>query len=1029
MIEVFESTARRNPDGVFLTCVYNDGTEEDCTYREARLLSAAIARRLQAKGVQPGDYVALDLPNGLEFALLTLAAAYVSFTLVALNHRLTAVEKTQRLLDLSHGGIEVACRINGVRASNLLQYARVSLSQGEAHAATHCDDGLDAKAFSHVSRQREAPAPRTRAVFGEQQDAQEDALHFAERSARLFDPTRPALVMFTSGTTGVPKAVELSWQQLGESAKASLQVLNPQGGGTWQAALPFYHIGGFQILVRALVGRMGVIIYERFDATQLLRDVRRLGATHVSVVDKMLQDLLAEKGKAALSDYRCILLGGGPLNQTTVEQAARLGAPVHASFGMTETASLVAESLVVPGFGGGMRLLPGYRIRIVDPDAAGFGRIAVQGPGVFSGYLNASAAFTVDGYFLTGDSGSYHEGRLFVRERTADMFISGGENIYPAEIAAALRALPGVADAHVFGVPDKKWGRRPVALVERAAIAGPDAAASGAQWAFSRAAALASSGAGASGSLRPASSGPLSAAASGSLSGALGGRSAATSGPLSGVTGGHSAASSGPLPGTSGSFSDARLLSAPPGAYALTPASVRFSLEGSLSPLYLPKQICLTDRLPRTAVGKVDRQAAERLYDERIEIDRIVLYHVRLPFKTPFKTAKTTLRHREVVLVKAIDREGRSGLGECSSFRTNWYLPEILDDDARLLANTLAPALMQQSFLHPREAARFLAQLPGAAEHPMACSALEMACWDLYGKITKRSLWDLIGEEYRRLDVINGTLGESEANQLTSMAVTEGPSALVAAGAVVGVGSVEETLRAVGACVDAGYVRIKLKVSPELGLEAVRAVRQVYPKLLITLDANQSFTETDTAELQSLDGLNIGWIEEPLALRRVTNCDDAFRQLTRLQRQLATPICLDESFTNAAEAYRALRYPELRCIALKVGKFGGIQQTIEFAHAAQTRGREVWMGGMYDTSISRRVHAAFQTIPGIIVPGDIGAPSRYFDANIVDPDYQVIQGHVALNPHGEPGIGCALNGNALESVLVRRMAIDGPGRR
>ena len=148
-------------------------------------------------------------------------------------------------------------------------------------------------------------------------------------------------------------------------------------------------------------------------------------ATHISVVDKMLQDMLNARPNA-LSQYECVLLGGGPLNAKTVARALEAEGRVYASYGMTETSSQVANTLITPQFTGGMRLLPGYSARIVEPDAEGFGRLALRGPGVFGGYANARAAFTVDGFFLTGDTAALHDGCLYVRERTGDMFISGG---------------------------------------------------------------------------------------------------------------------------------------------------------------------------------------------------------------------------------------------------------------------------------------------------------------------------------------------------------------------------------------------------------------------------------------------------------------------------------------------------------------------------------------------------------------------------------------------------------------------------
>ena len=920
MIDVFESTARTYPDKVFLSFVDEDGGEVSYTYRQARLLAAAIARRLADKGVRRGDYVSVDLPNCPEYVFLALAACYGSFALVCLNHRLTATEKLTRLLELEREGLRVACRVNQARATRLMDYAGALLEVGEERAEEVADDGLGPAA----GRRR----GRGSVIMGARQDAIEDTIHFAEREAHLFDEAQEALVMFTSGTTGKPKAVALTWRQLEGSADASNRVLGQRGAGLWQGVLPLFHIGGFQVLVRSVLNRTPLRLYERFDAARVLRDGESRRATHLSVVDKMLQDLLAADTRGALAGYRCILLGGGPLNSRTVERALAAGARVYASYGMTETSSQIANTLVTADFTGGLKLLPGYSARIVDADESGFGRLAVRGPGVFSGYLNAHGAFTVDGYFLTGDTAALYDGAIYVRERTDDMFVSGGENVYPVEIADALRALPGVGDAYVFGVPDLAWGRRPAALVERGAAP------------------------------RAGSCGPA----------------------------------------------------------RLTAADVRRGLAGRLSRIYQPRHVCVADELPRTQLGKIDRAAAEALYDRRLEVSRVVLYHVRLPFKTPFRTAKATLTHRDLLIVEAVDHAGRTGLGECTSFATDWYLPETLGEDARVLQRALIPAVLGEAFLHPRDVADALFGLPEGAAHPMACSALEMALWDLYGKIEGRPLWQLIGDERERLTG-GGAHGPSTALKSDDMAQ-------VPAGAVVGLGTPAETVAAVRSCVDAGYCRVKIKVSPGQGLACVRAVREAYPDLVITLDANQSFSPRDVEELRAYDGLGIGWIEEPLAVdRAVGGCDRAFRRLASLQRTLATPICLDESFVNGEEACRALAYPELRCVTVKIGKLGGIQRALEFTCRAQALGREVWMGGMYDTGISRRVHAAFQTLPGIIMPGDIGDTSRYYPVDVTTPAYGVDRGHVTLNGAGRrAGIGCGLNRDALAKVLVKRVS-------
>ena len=280
------------------------------------------------------------------------------------------------------------------------------------------------------------------------------------------------------------------------------------------------------------------------------------------------------------------------------------------------------------------------------------------------------------------------------------------------------------------------------------------------------------------------------------------------------------------------------------------------------------------------------------------------------------------------------------------------------------------------------------------------------AVGDLYGKIVGKPLWQLIG---------------GAAN-----AATAGASASVPAGAAIGLGSAVETAAAARRCAEAGYKRVKLKVKPGTALACAQAVRAALPDMMITLDANQSFSEREAEELRGLDGLNVAWIEEPLDPRRLppVGPTDLFSRLARLQRTLRTPICLDESIVRPEDLSRALAQPELRCYALKLGKCGGVQPALDFVQMARKRGIEVWMGGMYDTGVSRRLHAAFETLSAVGAPGDIGATARYFSCDITDPPYTAERGMVTLNREGHAsGLGCDLNRSALENVLVERLVI------
>ena len=947
MIGVFENMVRLNPQRTCFSYVDKDGNIEALSYRETRMIAAGLASLLRRRGVALGDAVAVDLPNQPACVFLLLAAAYGGFTLVTLNNRLTDAEKQARLLDLQRShAFNVAYTVDESNVANLIRtvandatgtaeaagpghaqrtsfYARTNIATAEARST---------RALGRAGRSRGAAARRREDEA--RQDALESVIHFAERGAHVFDRGATAVVMFTSGTTGRSKAVPLTWENLCGSAAVSNASLNRHGEGLWQIALPLYHVGGLQMVVRSLLNANPFILYQRFDAERVLADAARRGATHISVVDKMLQDMLASSHASGVGRYECILLGGGPLNAQTLGRALAMRARVYASYGMTETASQIANALVTPGFTGGMSLLEGYEARIVDAGPDGFGRLAVRGPGLFGGYLNARAAYTADGFFLTGDTAAIApDGKLYVKERTDDMFISGGENVYPAEIREKLLRVPGVADAYIFGAPDDTWGRRPVGFIERGNAAAP-----------------------------------------------------ATGGPA-GIAAGVA------------------------GQRARTLSDRRFAQEiaqvaaPQLSRMYQPKHLFALPRFPRTGIGKVDRAALRRLYEQRIEIKRVNLYRIRLPFRKPFATAKGTLSFRESLLVEVVDHAGRTGLGECVSFPTDWYLPEVLDQDIRILREQLIPLVLNTVLLHPSEADGLFAACPGANELPMGRGALEPALWDLYGKIVEQPLWQLIGGQ-----------------------APEGTDAVaVPAGAAIPVGPVAETVAAAQRCVDAGYTRVKLKVTPGMAYFSVQAVRKAFPDLVISLDANQSFTEHDIEELRNLDELDIAWIEEPLDPRRpvASGPHDLFARLAQLQRRIKTPVCLDESIVSARDLARVLKHPELKCFALKIGKFGGIEPALQFVHMAQARGMRVWMGGMYDTGVSRRMHAAFETLSGVSDAGDIGATSRYFDTDVTNPPYTVERGQVTLTRRGhEFGLGCELDRAALSHVLIDQESFE-----
>jgi O-succinylbenzoic acid--CoA ligase len=289
---------------------------------------------------------------------------------------------------------------------------------------------------------------------------------------RSIDRDIPAIVVPTSGTTARPKLVRLTSGQLEASADAWAEVLPPATG--WLLSLALAHVSGIGIVIRAQRAGVPIVLTKPGEAfVESFTRAREHGVeiSHVSMVATQLAWLL-EGGVAPPRELRAVILGGGPIPESLVTAAAAAGWPVVPSYGLTETASgcvavPVGEAAARPWSAG--RPMPGVELRIDAPDAGGTGEILVRGPMVFSGYEGdaalTAAALERDGWLHTGDLGSVDaEGWLRVAGRRDEMIISGGENVAPVEVEAALAAHAAVADVAVTAFPDERWGQVPVAL-------------------------------------------------------------------------------------------------------------------------------------------------------------------------------------------------------------------------------------------------------------------------------------------------------------------------------------------------------------------------------------------------------------------------------------------------------------------------------------------------------------------------------------------------------------------------------------
>ena len=266
----------------------------------------------------------------------------------------------------------------------------------------------------------------------------------------------PATILFTSGTSGAPKAARLALENHLASARAAIEVLHIDASSRLICSLPLFHVGGLATVFRCQLSGATLLLHERFDAAAVARELCS-GATHASLVASTLARVL-DLCPAFPPSVRAVLVGGGPVPAALLERARRAGLPVLQTYGLTETCSMATCER--PGEADGSSAgppMPGIELKL---DGA---EIEVCGPQVMRGYLGAEP---VRGWFRTGDLGELDSrGRLRIHARRTDLIISGGENIYPAEVEAALLAHPGVREAAVLPAPDERWGQVGVAYI------------------------------------------------------------------------------------------------------------------------------------------------------------------------------------------------------------------------------------------------------------------------------------------------------------------------------------------------------------------------------------------------------------------------------------------------------------------------------------------------------------------------------------------------------------------------------------
>lgn len=334
----------------------------------------------------------------------------------------------------------------------------------------------------------------------------------------------------------------------------------------------------------------------------------------------------------------------------------------------------------------------------------------------------------------------------------------------------------------------------------------------------------------------------------------------------------------------------------------------------------------------------------------------VELVRVRLPLRRPFTTSFGTTAEKDCVLVRALGDDGAEGWGECVAGTRPDYSGEWTEGAWLLLRDVLAPAALAGGD-------------PGVRGNPMARAALEVALLDL---------------DLRRRGVsLSAHLG--------------GVRSRVACGVSLGIErSIDDLLAEVSRFVAAGYRRVKLKIEPGRDVEVVRAVREAFPTVPLSADANAAYQPSDAEHLAGLDAFGLEYLEQPLGEEHLVGHAD-------LQARMETPLCLDETITSATVAREAIRLGACRVINIKLGRVGGIGEAVRIHDAAAEEDVPVWCGGMLETGVGRAANLALASLPNFRLPGDTSASDRYFAEDLTEPFVVDPDGTMAV-PQG-PGIG------------------------
>ncbi|MED4072782.1 o-succinylbenzoate synthase [Priestia endophytica] len=350
-----------------------------------------------------------------------------------------------------------------------------------------------------------------------------------------------------------------------------------------------------------------------------------------------------------------------------------------------------------------------------------------------------------------------------------------------------------------------------------------------------------------------------------------------------------------------------------------------------------------------------------------MKIEKVVLRKMKMRLKKPFKVSFAVIKERDFIVAEVYSGH-YVGYGDCSALPFPFYNEETNQTAWHILKDYLIPTLFEKRTIdHPEEINKLFSHI---RRNQMAKSALDCAVWDLYAKENNMPLWKALGGE--RLQVETGV----------SIGIQQTPNDL---------------LRVIEGHLEEGYRRVKVKIKPGQDVAYLEAVRKQFGNIMLMADANSAYTLKDIELLKQLDDLNLLMIEQPLA-------HDDIVDHAKLQKEMKTRICLDESIHSVEDAKKAIELGSTKTINIKVARVGGLTETKKIHDLCADHNIPVWCGGMLDTGISRAHNIAVATLPNFKFPGDIPASNRYWEKDFVSPEVVINQNSMIEVPKGE-GIG------------------------